>query len=344
MTPLSPKPAPRQRATMKDVAREAGVGIKTVSRVVNGEGYVGEATAARVRAAVELLSYRRDVSAGSLRRADRRTLSIGLLLGDVSNPFDAQVHRGVEDAASAAGFAVLSASLDEDPERERELVPTMASYQVDGLIVMPAGPDPTALQHEIDAGMPIVLVDRGVDGLETDSVVVDNESGARIATEHLISYGHRHIAFMGDRQFLPTAQKRLDGYRQACWSAGCPATHVIQDLSNEYLAETATRAMLQSSPAPTAIFAAQNLVTIGAVRALRSLGLEHEIAVVGFDDITLGDLVSPAISVIAQDPHLIGRMAAERLLARIGGDTSPVQQIVVPTSFLVRGSGEIPPP
>ena len=94
----------------------------------------------------------------------------------------------------------------------------------------------------------------------------------------------------------------------------------------------------------SAIFAAQNLVTIGVVRALRSLGLEHEIAVVGFDDISLGDLVSPAISVIAQDPHLIGRMAAERLLARIGGDTEPVQQIIVPTSFLVRGSGEIPPP
>ena len=342
MTPLSPKPAPRQRPTMKDVAREAGVGIKTVSRVVNGEGYVGEATAARVRAAVERLSYRRDVSAGSLRRADRRTLSIGLLLGDVSNPFDAQVHRGVEDAASAAGFAVLSASLDEDPERERELVPTMGSYQVDGLIVMPAGPDPTALQREMDAGMPIVLVDRGVDGLETDSVVVDNESGAKLATEHLISYGHRHIAFMGDRQFLPTARMRLEGYRNACRAARV-ATHIEQDLSNEYLAETATRAMLQASPAPTAIFAAQNLVTIGVVRALRSLGLEHEIAVVGFDDITLGDLVSPAISVIAQDPHLIGKVAAERLLARISGDTSPVQQIVVPTSFLVRGSGEIPP-
>lgn len=328
---------------MKDVAREAGVGIKTVSRVVNGEGYVGEATAARVRAAIERLAYRRDVSAGSLRRADRRTLSIGLLLGDVSNPFDAQVHRGVEDAAGAAGLAVLSASLDEDPERERELVPTMASYQVDGLIVMPAGPDPTALQREMDAGMPVVLVDRGVEGLETDTVVVDNENGARLATEHLISYGHRHIAFMGDRQFLPTASKRLEGYRQACLAARA-ATHIVQDLSNEYLAETATRAMLQTSPAPTAIFAAQNLITIGVVRALRSLGLEHEIAVVGFDDITLGDLVSPAISVIAQDPHLIGRMAAERLLARIGGDTDPVQQIVVPTSFLVRGSGEIPPP
>ncbi len=343
MTPLSPKPAPRQRPTMKDVAREAGVGIKTVSRVVNGEGYVGEATAARVRAAVERLSYRRDVSAGSLRRADRRTLSIGLLLGDVSNPFDAQVHRGVEDAAGAAGFAVLSASLDEDPERERELVPTMGAYQVDGLIVMPAGPDPTALQREMDAGMPVVLVDRGIEGLETDSVVVDNESGARLATEHLVSYGHRHIAFMGDRQFLPTARMRLEGYRQACWAARV-ATHVVMDLSNEYLAETATRAMLQSSPAPTAIFAAQNLVTIGVVRALRSLGLEHEIAVVGFDDISLGDLVSPAISVIAQDPHLIGKMAAERLLARIGGDTGPVEEIVVPTSFLLRGSGEIPPP
>ena len=261
----------------------------------------------------------------------------------MSNPFDAQVHRGVEDAAGAAGFAVLSASLDEDPERERELVPTMGSYQVDGLIVMPAGPDPTALQHEMDAGLPIVLVDRGVEGIETDSVVVDNESGARLATEHLISYGHRHIAFMGDRQFLPTAQMRLEGYRQACWAARA-ATHIVQDLSNEYLAETATRAMLQSSPAaPTAIFAAQNLVTIGVVRALRSLGLEHEIAVVGFDDITLGDLVSPAISVIAQDPHSSGawqptRPGPHRRRHRPGpGDR---RADVVPRP----GLREIPPP
>jgi LacI family transcriptional regulator len=341
-----PIPRPKGRATMKDVARLAGVGIKTVSRVVNEEAYVAPATAARVERAMAELNYRRDLAAGNLRRSDRRSRTLGLLLANVANPFDSVVHRAAEDVAQELGVSVLSASHDERADREGPFVHAFATRRVDGLILMPASPDHAYLAAEIVAGMPIVFVDRPPIGLEADCVVVDNAGGARQAVQHLASFGHRRIAFLGDRPTLATAAGRLAGYLEGVEAVGLSsaASPTIDGLTNEYVAESAVRALFEASDPPTALFSAQNLVTIGAIRALRSLGLEREVAVVGFDDLPLGDLLQPAITVIAQDPIQIGRLAAQRVFARIDGDDSPAQRVVVPTRFIVRGSGEIPAP
>ena len=331
---------------MREVAALAGVGIKTVSRVVNNEPGVSDALVRRVREAALSLNFQPDVAAGNLRRNDRRSLSIGLLLASVSNPFCASIHRAVEDVADARGVAVFSASIDEDTSRERSLVAAFTSRRVDGLILTPAATDQGYLRPERVSGTPVVLVDRPPVGIDVDSVLVDNFGGAAQATNHLITRGHRRIAYLGDLTRIATARQRHEGYLQAIGAAGLTteAAPAVDDLHSEEAAEAAAMRIFSASDRPSALFTSQNLVTIGAIRALRRLRLQHEVALVGFDDFELADLLEPAITVVAQDPTRMGRIAAERLFARLAGDTSPGQETVVPTRLIPRGSGEISAP
>lgn len=337
--------APRPRATMRDVAALAGVSLKTVSRVVNGEPGVSPALVERVERAADQLDFRPNLGARSLRRSDRRTATIGLILENLANPYSASVHRAIEDVARERGVAVLAGSIDETAQRERELVEAFSSRRVDGLVVMPAGADQGYLMLERRAGVALVFVDRPPRGLSADVVVADNRTGARTGTAHLISHGHRRIGFLGDLPWIVTEQERLDGYADALRDAGLDLRpeYVAQGLGTPAAAEEGTRRLLTLADPPTALFSAQNLVTIGAIRALRSLRRQHEVALVGFDDFLLADLLDPAVTVIAQDPQAIGTIAAQRLFARIDGQAGPVTHDVVPTELIVRGSGEIRP-
>jgi LacI family transcriptional regulator len=345
MTTLSSGP-PRPRATLRDVAALAGVSIKTVSRVVNGEPGVSPMLTAKVRRAAEQLDFLLNLGARSLRRADGRTATIGLILENVANPYSSALHRAVENVARDHGVAVLAGSLDEDPERERELVAAFTSRRVDGLIMMPTGLDHDYLLSERRAGTALVFVDRAPGLLDADVVLADNLSGAATGVGHLISAGHRRIGFLGDLVRISTAQERQAGYVQAMRDAGLPFStqQAVRNTSTVEEADAATTAMLSDSEPPTALFTAQNLVTIGALKALRRLGRHHDVALVGFDDFLLADLLDPAVTVVAQDPEQIGRLAAELLFRRTDGDRSPFRVEVVPTRLIPRGSGEIPPP
>jgi LacI family transcriptional regulator len=351
MTTLSRRDTPgapvvRRRATMRDVAALAGVGIKTVSRVVNGEPGVSPAMAARVNQAAQALSFRPDLNAGNLRRNDRRSLSLGLVLASVDNPFCAAIHRAIEDVAGERGVAVLAGSTDEDPDRERALVSALTARRVDGLVVSAITPDQGYLRAEHDSGTPIVMVDRLAVGLDVDSVVVDNLAGARTATAHLIEHGHRRIAYLGDLARIETARQRHEGYLRALGAAGIPAgtAPASDDIHSEEAAERAVRALFAGPDAPTALFTSQNLITIGAIRALRAMNLHHSVALVGFDDFDLADLLEPKITVIAQDPSRIGTLAAERVFARLTDPDLPTEVLTVPTRLVERGSGEIVAP
>lgn len=338
--------AAARRPTMRDVAARAQVSFKTVSRVVNDEGGVSPQLERRVRTAIDELGFRPNVGARILRRSDRRTASIGLLLDDVANPFSAAVQRAVEDEAERRGVVVYSASLDEDPARERALAKVFGARDVDGLLLVPAGDDQSHLAAELQAGTAIVCVDREARNLPVDSVITTNAIGAAEAVRHLAAGGHRRIAFLGDRPTIATARQRYTGYGDALRELGLPVDPalVVHDVRDPAVADGAVTALLARTEPPTAFFTAQNLVTVGAVRALRRLGLEHAVALVGFDDFLLADLLSPGVTVVAQDPVAIGRTAATRLFARIGGDTSPPECRLVPTTLIRRGSGEIPPP
>jgi len=330
------------RPTMNDVARSAGVSLKTVSRVVNGETSVAPELAARVQAAVESLNYRPHIGASMLRRNDRSTRTIGLLVEDVGNPFSAALHRAVEDEARRRGVHVLTGSLDEDPQRERELIRAFAQRNADGLIVVPAGDDQSYLAMELPGDTPVVFVDRPAAGFPADSVLATNVTGATEAVRHLIGHGHQRIAFLGDQSRIATERSRYQGYLEALAESGLEpfATH---ELHHSSAAESATMSLFRSDEAPTALFTSQNLVTIGALRALRRLRLHRDVALVGFDDFPLADLLEPAVTVIAQDPMLIGTTAARALFDRIDGDTQPPREFWIPTALIRRGSGELPP-
>jgi LacI family transcriptional regulator len=341
--PSEQNDAGRRPATMRDVATMAGVGIATVSRVVNGKPVTPD-LAERVTRAAELLGYRQDLTASSLRRADRRTHTLGLVLEDAANPFSAALHRTVEDAATERGLLVLAGSTDEDPVRERGLLKTFTGRRVDGLIVVPTGQADADLDAARRGGTPVVCVDRPTTAPQVDAVTVDNRAGLRAAVQRLHAAGHRRIAFLGDLRTIWTAEERYAGFVEGLAEAGCVLHRslVRRGLHGAEAAQEATRELLALAHAPTAFISGQNLLTVGARMALQELRLQHRVALIGFDDLPLAGLLEPGISVIAQDPAAIGREAAGLLFDRLDGENGPARHRVLPTRYLARGSGEIP--
>jgi LacI family transcriptional regulator len=327
-----------RRPTMNDVARHAGVSLKTVSRVVNGETTVDSSLAARVRAAVAALHYRPHLGASMLRRNDRRTGIIGLLLPDVGDPGAAVLHRAVEDRARSRGLHVLTASLDEDADRERELARAFAHRHADGLILAPVGPDQSYLAGDLPPDIPVVFLDRPARGFAGDTVLGGDRAGAAEGVRHLLGYGHRRIAYLGGSRQRATDRDRHRGYLQAMDGRPGP---MVQDLPDPDAAEQAAISVLHGPDPPTAILAGQHLITVGVVRALRRLGVHRSVALVGCDDLPLAGLLEPAITVVARDPARIGRTAADALFERIDGREDPPRGIRIPTSLIPRGSGEI---
>jgi LacI family transcriptional regulator len=320
---------------MSDVARLAGVSIKTVSRVVNAEPGVHADTAERVLAAIERLGFRRNVGASNLRRGSS-TGTIGLVLEDVANPFYSGLTRAAEEVARRFGRQVLTGSSGEDPERERELALEFCARRVDGLIVIPAGRQHGYLLPEVASGMPVVFVDRPPGDLLADTVLVDNVAGAAAAVRHLAAHGHRDIAFLGDAPAIFTATERLAGFREGCVAAGIPFDEQRVAMG-PHTRESVAAAMKDA----TAVVTGNNRITVLALRALAGRGRRP--ALVGFDDFELADLLDPPVTVVSLDPAELGRAAAELLFARLDGDREPPRRIVLPARLTARGSGETPP-
>src|ERR671912_1769249 len=213
-------PSSRARATIRDVAALAGVGIKTVSRVINDEANVSPQMRERVQRAITTLNFKPHQGAGALRRGDRKTLTLGLLLDAVDNPFSASINRAVESVASTRHTAVFAASFDDDPDRERELVDAFTRRRVDGLILTTITADHGYLQSEREQGMPIVFVDRPPIGLAVDAGLSKKNKAAYEATRHLLGSGHRDVVHLGDELAISTARERRRGFTSAMVEAG----------------------------------------------------------------------------------------------------------------------------
>ncbi|MGD6747241.1 LacI family DNA-binding transcriptional regulator [Streptomyces sp. BH106] len=329
------------RPTMKDVAARAGVGLKTVSRVVNAEPGVTEDTERRVQEAIAALGFRRNDSARVLRKG--RTASIGLVLEDLADPFYGPLSRAVEEVARAHGALLINGSSAEDPEREQELVLALCARRVDGLVVIPAGTDHQYLAPEIAAGVATVFVDRPAGKIDADVVLSDNFGGARDGVAHLIAQGHRRIGFIGDQPRIHTAIERVRGYRAAMEDAGLAVDDrwVSLGVTEPERVRRAAEDMLTGPDPVTAIFSGNNRVTVTAVRVLSER--ERPVALVGFDDIELGDLLKPGVTVVSQDAAQLGRTAADRLFLQLDGAALPPERIELTTRLIQRGSGELPP-
>jgi LacI family transcriptional regulator len=330
------------RPTMRDVAVLAGVSLKTVSRVINDEPGVAAATAERVNAAIAELGFQRNDLARSLRQG-RTSSTLGLLIEDVANPFYSAIAQAVEAAARERGYMLITASCEEDPLRERELVGALLRRRVDALLLVPAAREHAYLERETADGTPVVFLDRPPIGLEADCVLLDNLGGARTAVEHLLARGHERIAVIADPESLYTARERLSGYRQALDAAGVPVRDELVRLGSHdsAQAEAVVRELL-ALPAdrrPTALFAGNNRNTVGALHALR--GAERPVALVGFDDFELADLLGT--TVVRHDSPRMGAHAAALAFERLEGGAGAPRRVVVPTELIVRGSGEVPP-
>lgn len=331
---------------MRDVAALARVSLKTVSRVVNDEPGVSNDVRERVTSAVARLDYRPNLAASNLRRTDARSGLVGALVQDLSNSFSASLLRALEDAARTRGTAVLAASLDEESEREVALVHDLMTRRVDGLILMPASARHDYLVAELRTGTPAVFVDRTPRGVDVDSVVIDNVGGARAATEHLLAQGHRRIAALLDMESISTASLRHHGYVGAHVARGLHPDPrlVVHNLRSPEESTEVLHALLSLEDPPTAVFTGRNILSAGAVRALAERGLQREVALIGFDDFPLADLLDPPLTVVQQDVARIGATVADLLFDRIDGDTAPPRHIVLQPTLVKRGSGEIPPP
>ncbi|MGI9614204.1 MAG: LacI family DNA-binding transcriptional regulator [Acidimicrobiales bacterium] len=328
---------------MRDVAELAGVSLKTVSRVVNNEPGVTAALSYRVRVAIQTLGYQPDDRARFLRRGSATTRSIGFVQTDVANPFFSSIFRGLENVAQQRGFLVLAGSSNAEPDREQALIEAFIARRVDGLVIASGQSNPSALTTELKHGTPVVFVD--IDpGLDTVDVVrSDHYGGAAIATRHLLEHGHERIAYLGDDSAFYSANERRRAFVEVITDAGHSAPWVLTDLTDPELSAKATAELLTVAERPTALFTAQNFVTIGAVTALHRLGLQHRIALVGFDDVGFAELIEPQLTVVPQDPLRLGRLAGERLFARLGSKNGSPERYVVELAVVARGSGEIRP-
>lgn len=324
-------------STIQDVARTAEVSPATVSRVFNG-GRVSAELAERVRRAAEQLDFAPNRVAASLRT--RRGSVIGLLIPDIENPFFTAMARGVEDAAQRTGLSVVLCNTDEDVAKERRYLEVALAERMAGVIVAAASGERTDLSGLRARGMPVVAVDRRPHGGEVDVVLVDNEVGSREATEHLLGRGYRRIACVTGPRGASTSEERLAGYRAATRELPYPAEEFTRYA--DFRAEGGYRAMadlLACPRRPDAVFAANNLMAVGALRALAEAGLSApEFGVLSFGDVPWASLVTPSLTTVHLPSYDLGLTAAALLQDRVSGTSRPLRTVVLRTELRVRAS------
>jgi LacI family transcriptional regulator len=332
-------------STIHDVARVAGVSIATVSATINQTAYVSPALQERVREAIAEVGYHPDAIARSLKT--RTTKTIGLVISDISNPFFTALIRAIEDVANAAGYTLILCNTDERIEKEQAYLRLLRSRRVDGVILAPAGSAEDYGDFKALVAAPAVFIDRRVPA-SADSVVVDNVQGARDAIRYLVSLGHRRIGLIAGLPKISTSKERLAGYHQALEEACIPVDPTLLKVGYSRLegGHEAALELLALSHRPTAIFATNNLMAIGLMRAVAERGIlcPADISVACFDDFDWASVFHPRLTTVAQPTYEMGKRAAELLLGRLrgGGDEGRQELILAPT-LVIRNSCTAPP-
>jgi DNA-binding LacI/PurR family transcriptional regulator len=333
----------RSRPTIYDVARLAGVSTATVSRALNGTGQIAPATRAAIDSAVEQLGYQPNTLARSL--VTKSTQTIALLLPDIANPFYAALVSGIQQRALDTGHTMLLCTTEGDPEREEQYLTLLRAKQVDGVLVDGLVLPPDRIARFVEDGLPIVCLDRDVESSSVPLVQVDNRLGARMATEHLVSLGHRRVAHVAGAPELGISDERVQGYRDALAAAGIepdPELLAVGSFTEEggYEATVALR-----SAELTAVFAANDLSAIGVIHAIVESGrrVPEDVSVVGFDDLRLSRHTTPPLTTIHQPALEIAQRATQLLLDLASGrEVGQVRHLLAP-ELIVRGSTAAPP-
>ena len=335
-----------KRITMRQIATRARVSVGTVSHVINNTARVREPVRRRVLEAIERLGYQPSLLARGLRR--NQTTIIGVIIPDISNPFFPLVVRGVEDIAYQNSYQLMLCNADNDAHKEQVYFDELRAYRMAGLIVIPSA-DSKLVSAAASGGseLPVICLDRCPEGWKGDSITVDNSEGAYQATRYLLELGHRRIAAIAGQLHVTSAVERLKGFKQALREGGIStAPEYIQEGRFDRLSGYEKGLMmLQFSPRPTAIFAANDLVALGVLAALRELGLRcpEDVSLIGFDDLELASFTNPALTTVAQPAYQMGARAAGLLFERLRGEDLPAQHIVMKAALKVRDSTAAPP-
>lgn len=327
--------------TIRDVAEAAGVSQATAARALNSYGSVSSRAQQKVLASAAKLGYKTNMIAQGLRRGQTRT--VGFVPGDIENPFFAKIARHLGDALEEGGYMMLLASSDERPDRERKIIETLRAHMMSGLVIAPTAQEEAPhLAKLVADGVPLVLIDRRIEGMGADTVTVNNEGAGFQAVSHLISLGHRHIAILIDDLQLTSSAERFAGYQKALEIHGIPLDPQLISVggaSREGARDAAAR-VLALRQRPTALFTTDNFMTEGALHAIRDahLMVPQDISLIGFDDFDLTTFVRPAVTVVAQPIAELGREAARLLLRRLGGASDEPQNISLLAELIVRES------
>ncbi len=336
------KQSDQKTITIKDVAKEAGVSLATTSRVLSGRGYSSEESRRKVHQAVRRLGYTPNDLARKLKQT--RTDTIGLMITDIINPFYSFLASGVLDTARKLGYHVIVCATDEEPELEREYLNVLMKQRAAGVIAVPTGQNIDHWQKAIKLGTRIVFVDREIEGLtENDVILVDNEQGASDAIDYLIKNGHQRIGIITGPLSTTTGRGRLNGYLKTLQKYDIPICDELIKIVS-FKGESglkAASALLDLPRPPTAIFAANNALAEATIHVIRQRQMEipRDISLVIFDDVPWASLTNPPITAVYQPTYLLGRYGMEHL-DRILNDDSPRprQKIVLGTELIIRES------
>lgn len=324
--------------TLADVAKVAGVGVMSVSRVVNGTRKVSPETEEKVRAAIRRIGYEPNEAARVLK--GHRAKILGLIVPDLADPFFATCANAIQEAAREAGYMTLMVASGHQANVERQQAEVMMQRQIAGLIIIPTGLENDYFLNARAEGLPIVSLDRPLENVDADAVLVDNREASMGVVGHLIGHGHKDILCILDEYRMFTKQERLAGYMQAMREAKLTTRVCMVGPISGTVAEQLP-AILASAPKPTAIFAASDLLTVQVLRQLQAMhiAIPDEIALAVFDDFDAATLITPQITAVRQPVADLGRKAVSLLLQRIEGDsTLPAKQVVLQTELIIRAS------
>lgn len=327
-----------QTTTIRDVAARAGVSVATVSRVLSDHPSTSPASRAKVLAAATELGFRPNAQARSLRKT--RTNTIGVLVSDVRNPFFAEIAHTVAQTAIASDIATLLCNADESTEQQDHCLDLLVSQRVDGMIVTPQGDGSGSLREVLTLGLPVVFVDRTIDGVDVPSVTSDNRTGITEAVAHLADLGHRRIGYVAGPQETSTGRERLASYRQAVADLGLDGDPelIYQGDFQAASGVAGAKALLDLADPPTAMLAADSLMTFGVLRECQERGVRigADLSVIGYDDIDTFGMVHPPLTVIAHDPARMGALAVAMIRDLLAGEQ--VTSAVLATSLVQRAS------
>jgi LacI family transcriptional regulator len=333
--------ARKNNPTISDIARMADVSTTTVSHVLNHTRPVSKALRARVVAAIQELDYKPNAMARGLRMQNSKTL--GLIIPDNSNPFFSEIALGAEDCAFRHGYSIVLCNSRHDLARELTYITQLTSYPVDGLVLCAVSVSTEHINESADLAGPMTIIDRKLQNVDADVILADHQQGARLAVGHLVELGHRRIAIITGPLDLAPAKDRLDGYRSVLHQAEIPIydEYIVEgDFQVGSGREMAGRLLTLEHP-PTAIFASNDMMAIGALHTAKKLGVHvpEDLSLVGFDNIFLSSLVDPALTSVAQPAYRLGELAVEKLISRITGEeTATYSEICLPTELVVRSS------